>query len=73
MSFRCGFCNQDQPRGTKPVRVVTEIRQGEGKVRDVSDTSAEYVPGPWQIAKEILACPDCARIPRKPEVVEVKK
>jgi len=46
MSFRCGICDDSQPDGSKPVKIVTERR---GKRN-----------GGWEIVKEVDACVDCA-------------
>jgi hypothetical protein len=47
MSYRCKSCDEVQPTGTAPTKVVTAIRTYDGTVA-------------WQIAKEVDACPPCA-------------
>lgn len=70
MAFRCEFCQQTQLSGTKPIMIITKKRLlGEPGARMINNTTAEYVPAPWQIVEEKKACPSCAAEKREPEVV----
>lgn len=56
MSFRCEFCKEPQPPTARPVRVVTEVRQGPNFG--------------WQIVVEKNACDPCAErvaAPKEPD------
>lgn len=59
MSFKCEVCEKVQPVGTKPVKVVTEIRNVtyphvktyDGKIK---------IPIGFEPVKEVTTCPDCS-------------
>lgn len=58
MSFKCQNCNKVQPEGTKPTKIVTEVRavtyppvEFYGKVK---------IPTGYETVKELNMCPACA-------------
>jgi len=78
MSFTCYFCNQPQPRGTKPEKVPIKIKH------IFTDIVEEVIGGEdWpikkplfntrseireEIVKEVLSCADCAKKAPEPEI-----
>ena len=75
MSFMCGFCHRPQPAGTKPICRVTEERRIILQPLQTKDPKTGLVTVSSRERREpvkvIQACPDCAKIPITPEVIEV--
>lgn len=77
MGFRCGFCGQAQPSGTKPTLIVTQIRMINRQPLQQTDTKTKMVSvisrERYETVKEKPACPNCTKKEglKPPEVVEV--
>jgi hypothetical protein len=62
MSFKCQNCGVPQEPGTKPHKIVTEIRKViYPPVRD-RDGSIKYVPEGFENVCELSICPQCFRL-----------
>ncbi len=53
MSFKCDDCNEPQPNGTKPNKVVVETRNVTYPTRDGQTSSGT------EIVKEVDLCANC--------------
>lgn len=77
MSFRCGFCGKAQPVRIKPVMIKTRVKRefSDAVTRWDSITGLPTISCSYreEIAEEKKACPDCAKIPREPEVMVIQK
>ncbi len=54
MSYKCNYCNEPQPNGVKPNRVVVETRNVAYKM-----TGDGQTPSGTEIVKEVNLCGKC--------------
>ena len=60
MSFICDRCNRQQPKGTKPEKVIVETRKKEYPVVYNENIKLSDNGGSgYEIVKEISVCPRC--------------
>ena len=53
MSFKCDYCSETQPTGTKPNKVVVKTRNVTYKTKD------GQTPSGTEIVKEVDLCANC--------------
>ena len=54
MSFRCDYCDEAQPNGVKPIKVVTQTRNV-----TYPRTKDDRIPTGTEIVKEVDLCVKC--------------
>ena len=62
MSFKCQNCGVHQQPGTKPTKIVTQVRKViYAPVRD-RDNSIRYIPEGFENVREINVCQKCKQL-----------
>ncbi len=62
MSFKCQVCNEPQPTGASPVKVVTKKRNKQYPPVLNPDGTIKKLPVGWEIEKEAQCCGGCASL-----------